>query len=944
MKNRAVLFLLFTVVAAFAAPSFTVQPSLSKDGPGAWHVDFTVSESTDVAVTILKNGGNFPVRHLAAGMLGANAPAPLTAGSLAQRISWDGTDDQGNPVADTVSLAVRVQAGMSVRLVNMVGDNPDIFSITISGLAADESNRLYIAGPSNKLRRNSGQACVALRAYDSAGRYIRTLYPYSAELPKDSVRAHGLIEAADGSFAPKIKSVEIPVFSSSLLPGIGIGLVASPVPGTLMAFKNGAMQTIRTSGGLDPVAPIMSFKPAAYGYCLGTDFVSVAANPRYLYFSGRFRGLPQSGWQQMGAQDTGFWRDGTVYKVDRETGDVTQWLRMETIPATPALRDTFIGRDVAYSIFHGTASDDSGHVYVCDRHMKRVGVYDTLANLVGSIPRLFPDNVLRDARTGALYVTTRWRNVFNPSPSVYNEGAVWLYKYDTWRGTPAPVCSVRITNVLNRYGDRTHLAVTRVNGKPVVWAAYGPIGVMGFTDEGAGFVPFKTFPNIASYGFGHLDIDRQKETAFFTNNAGDFFKISDWNNPAVTACSTSDRKPLLAVDMVVSPDRYLYAKTARATNEYWGPFRRFTLDYYHGSAPFANTGKDTCIRSVLSRYDALTGEKGFAVSRQGKVGAIYFRGTGRSQYYAMEYNATGGQDSTAAVEILGAATPQVGGIRYDRDGNVYVGFRTYAPDRFLELPYASDKMYTYCVGSVVKYPAGRYGFQPVYTSGVAATPGALKVYPADLSPLPGGLGDCACRTPRFDVDPFGRLFIPSSVTQKVTVLDNNGNRILRFGQYGNRDSRGGLPGGLIATPSIPLAWPTDVAASDEHVFVTDIVNCRIVRLKMEYALDNMPGAAVERKDLFASVFATALFAAPNPFGASGRVSVSLAQPGLARLTVHDAAGRLVKTLWEGHSPAGVREFSWNGTGASGAAMASGVYFFRLSADGKVLHRRAVLAR
>jgi hypothetical protein len=483
-----------------------------------------------------------------------------------------------------------------------------------------------------------------------------------------------------------------------------------------------------------------------------------------------------------------------------------------------------------------------------------------------------------------------------------------------------------------------------VNGKPVVWVAYALSGIKGYVDEGENFSPLKVLPADETYSFGHLEVDRKTETAFFTDNSANFFKIADWNNPAVVVCSTSFKKPLLAVDMVVSPDGYLYAKTSTAVNGYGGPFRRLTLDYYHASAPFANTGKDTCIRSVMSRYDALTGEKGFAVSYQGKVGSIYFRDPGRGKYYAMEFNATGGQDTSSGVEIVGTLTPQVGGIRYDKEGNVYVGFKTYAQDRMVELPYILDKSYLAGVGSVVKYPAGQYGFQTTYTSSIAATPGAMKVYPADLSPLPGGSGDCACRTPRFDVDPFGRLFIPSSVTQKVTVVDNNGNKIIQFGQYGNRDSRGSLPGGTVNTPSIPFAWPVAAVASEDHIFVTDLVNCRIVRLKMDYALDNMPGVAVEQKTEPTAVFETALNAFPNPFNPVSYINVSLSNAMPMNLAVYNASGRLVRTLYSGAGKIGNNKFIWDGVSSSGSPAASGLYLIRMTAGNKILNRSVVLTR
>jgi hypothetical protein len=49
------------------------------------------------------------------------------------------------------------------------------------------------------------------------------------------------------------------------------------------------------------------------------------------------------------------------------------------------------------------------------------------------------------------------------------------------------------------------------------------------------------------------------------------------------------------------------------------------------------------------------------------------------------------------------------------------------------------------------------------------------------------VGACACTRPRFDVDGFGRLYLPDALTFSVSVRDNADNEIVRFGAYGNYD-------------------------------------------------------------------------------------------------------------------------------------------------------------
>ena len=84
--------------------------------------------------------------------------------------------------------------------------------------------------------------------------------------------------------------------------------------------------------------------------------------------------------------------------------------------------------------------------------------------------------------------------------------------------------------------------------------------------------------------------------------------------------------------------------------------------------------------------------------------------------------------------------------------------------------------------------------------------------------------------------------------------------------------------------------------------------------------------------------------APNPFNPATRIRFALADPGPVVLAVYDAAGRVVKELVRGPLAAGDHEVVWRGDDAAGREAASGVYFYRLVAAGRVLARKMVLAR
>jgi hypothetical protein len=71
---------------------------------------------------------------------------------------------------------------------------------------------------------------------------------------------------------------------------------------------------------------------------------------------------------------------------------------------------------------------------------------------------------------------------------------------------------------------------------------------------------------------------------------------------------------------------------------------------------------------------------------------------------------------------------------------------------------------------------------------------------------------------------------------------------------------------------------------------------------------------------------------PNPFSESTRLSFALTRQQSAKLEVLDVTGRTVRVLIDGPAPAGPNSVRWNGRDAAGSAVASGVYFFRLTTE------------
>ncbi len=83
---------------------------------------------------------------------------------------------------------------------------------------------------------------------------------------------------------------------------------------------------------------------------------------------------------------------------------------------------------------------------------------------------------------------------------------------------------------------------------------------------------------------------------------------------------------------------------------------------------------------------------------------------------------------------------------------------------------------------------------------------------------------------------------------------------------------------------------------------------------------------------------------PNPFNPTTTIAFEAARSGMVTLRVFDSAGKLVRTLVDGHRPSGQNFVSWNGRSDSGNRVSSGVYFYQLKALGYRQTRKMVFLK
>ncbi|MBL8025859.1 MAG: T9SS type A sorting domain-containing protein, partial [Fibrobacteres bacterium] len=162
-------------------------------------------------------------------------------------------------------------------------------------------------------------------------------------------------------------------------------------------------------------------------------------------------------------------------------------------------------------------------------------------------------------------------------------------------------------------------------------------------------------------------------------------------------------------------------------------------------------------------------------------------------------------------------------------------------------------------------------------------------------------------------------------------------QIANFGEYGNYDSRG-------TGSTIPMAFPTGVAVTDNYIYVTDFGNSRLVRVRMNYELENirLPEVLADGSRVKG---VTKLTSSPDPFNPVSKITLSLAASTKARLAVYSVDGRLVKNIASGLLNSGTHQFIWNAKDSRGNAVSAGMYVYRLTTErGEVFLKKTVLSK
>ena len=832
------------------APTFTSPPTASKEGRGV-KLAFAVSKPTDVEVAILDAKGRI-VRHLAAGMLGGEAPppAPLKPG-LEQALLWDGRDDLGQP-ATGGPFRCRVRAGMGVKFGRLLGGSPYTgivdqmpYRAPVNGLAVDAAGNLYVKLHSSVgSHGNSGLWPWHVRKLDKAGNYLKTILPYPPSTEPAKASGFRLLDTPDGAFTPANENSLYPVFYV-----FGNELVNRLVDGCLVFVHSERRQlNFLKLDGSNALRTVAMWPPEAKVQCPRWLDIQVAFSPdgRTAYYS-NIAGTAYDGKKPSDIHPD--WPQGRIYRHDLAAGTPPE--RFHDLPL-PNWEERQYWMPSAWdkkTAASGIAVDAQGNILVCDLVNQQVVELSPEGKKLSATIVPWPDRLMVHPRTGDLYVLSRKvsRGALPPAGLLKLAG----------RGEAA-----RTVAQLPLEGSVGGAYALDASGEtPVIWLA-------GHTEAGTKLLriedrgdklevtgdAFLNRDKAAVEFVGYLDVDSsaslgagpEAELVYVTNTRG-----AVWRYNGETG--EGGLLKLRAVDLAIGPAGLIYAW---GTGSYAGPIARYTRDL--DPAPLPATGKHT-YGFLYGRAGRGCAVCGIDVDPRGRVFATWGTNDCHVQAYDADGNlipaerkaATGEEGKKQEFPALITGVSGYGGsIRVDLKGNIYI-VQAGLPKGYKPPPgYENDEAYRNAVGTILKFgpnggerskAAGAHagaGGEPAEPAAgaVMGFSGVLAAYP-DCGPISRWRcdGACACTKPRFDLDPFGRLYIPNAITFKVSVRDNAGNELARFGHYGNLDCQG--PHSPEPKPDIPLGWPVAVGASDRHIYIGDCLNHRIVRADKTFAAE-----------------------------------------------------------------------------------------------------------
>jgi len=849
------------------AVEFAQKPEAAREGNRV-RITFAAGAATDVEVAVVDAEGEV-VRHLAAGMLGPQAPAPLQPDSLSQSVVWDGKDDTGRTIVPGApgggkDVAVRVRLGMKPVSDGFLLENP-ASSGAISSIAIGPGGSVYLFH-GDAAWAHWGSRKIKILTRD--GTHERAVMPFAADIDPERIKPLRAFRTEEGELVPRIHDLLRLNFycgyrdpfwrSPAQCPVVDSGgrvhwLVMGPAIASLDADGGVPYDSLAGPKLLSDIAGLTMANQ--WFYSRNRVGLALSSDEKALYFAGLTTGNPKKAPIQ---------NVPCVFRVPLDTrGPAEVFLGKPGSPGTEKdLLTTPRGLAVA-----------GGFVYVADHHADRVAVFhERDRSYAGEIKVKAPDSIGVNPANGAVYVC-----------SLADRHVPDLIKFESFK-TGKEVSRLALPRYKYAKERVPHRIAVDASTKPVrIWVPtipYTKHQLLCIEDTGTGFVLKDDPRDKTSYAEGPRDFyyDRARRELYVKSHVQKWYRIDERTGRIVFEFRPKgiSHRPEFGTQLVAGSDGNLYTYS-------WSGKEAGLRLYGRDGKPANWPGRDSNhiplpgVMNYMQRTLLVRNPGELFIIPPGNWRTHSGGGGLKNGTTSLNVYGTDGKVKRTLIwQCFKGAIP-----RMDLQGNLYLAETVKPMDRLFpeffdgkvkEPPVQTGKnddsfYYSYMYGSIVKFPPtggaiwydkdlGPYvegepppellakpkvkvRFHRGYrTQDEAELQGALW-YRFGFAPYTATYSSCyrtcMCEGGGFDVDPFGRVFYPNLGRFRVEILDTNGNPITTFGKYGNQDSRG--RGSRVPKPEIPLAWPITVVVSDTHAYVADTLNRRVVKVKLAFAAE-----------------------------------------------------------------------------------------------------------
>jgi hypothetical protein len=778
---------------------------------GGCQIAFALTAPVDVTVRILDARGEV-VRHLAAGTVGRERAAkPFAAGSLSQKLFWDGKDDAGKEVPAT-GCRVSLGIGTGAKFDKFILYNPDGFGNIgtpnwsgLGGIAVGPKGELYVV-------QQYGVHYSTMRVFDRKGHFARCVWPLSMDKSREMLE-------------PFLAST-MTIWPADVAPWTAVDYEGRTVP---RSVRHSAFYWF----GVKSVA--MAVGPEG-------DVFLVDAFPNFaqmLRIDGN--GLPRpmktlTPWVERGSflrrWNLAVGPEGDVYVSDKSRGIVAHldktasktvdsytYRQMEKLDQpTYLLGEPIAGEAGLYDPLLGLAVDKEKRVWLAKPKERCIEVFDKDGRLLTTIKSI----ATKEGRTALAEEGIALA-------ANHASGAI----YANLQATTGRRKLVKLTSPVS---PRAHAEVDLPNNArniaadgegDLVWVAVGSDKLLRATDAGDRFEvkmldgmagKTVTFPRL-------LHVDRQGRLYLADSSSnyvqsdveGNAFRRFSWYGVGGHGYCASDAE-----------GNWYVPASSRQKHEIWklSPEGKRVKLGGQESIALENVKelKGICVTPLGDIYVAVT-EPAPADTVNEVVGNVATKGEKYNFSRVDVYGPDGKLKTRDLVRLQG-----INDVQVDREGNIYAIEAGTCHGAHKRRAAKLDNQKFSAYNALMKFaPAG----------GVRDQQGHLWSF-RGLSGISTYTCAGECPAGQITIDADNRIWLADAGMYCVSAVDTAGNLMFRVGAYGNEDCRGGgqdkmIPGTkIVRDPEVPLTCPFGTAVwKNDYLLISDMYSHRVLRCKLE---------------------------------------------------------------------------------------------------------------